>query len=283
MSKPSITEYHRPTTIEEAWQRVSPGDPAVRVLSGGADLTIHAPSHITTLVDVSRVLDDSIEVADDGTIRIGAMTTLTDVMEHPEVSRYAAGVVPEMMVHVGNPLLRNFSTLGGHVARGKLSDAIPVLLALDAEVSIYQGGETRLSLADYYEGRHHSDPHILTNLWLDRPADRSAAAFLRFARTAFDFPLLNACARVDLDGDEVAEVRIVCGATPRRSHRANEAESAIREDGLTHAGIDHAARLAREEVPTGSGWVASAEYRSQLVEVLTKRCLTKAAERLEVA
>lgn len=282
MSKPNITAYHRPSSLEEAWSFVEPGDPSVRLLSGGADLTIHAPPEVTTLVDVGRILDGAITELSDGTVRIGGMATLTAVMDHPTLAAYAGGVIPEMMVHVGNPLLRNFSTLGGHMARGKLSDIVPVLLALDAGITVFRGETATIPLAEYYDDEHNAGPHIVTELHVPPEPGRSAAAFTRFARTAFDFAILNACCRVDLGGEGVDDVRIYCGATPMRAQRAPVAERIITDSGLTEDAIAAAAAAARAEIVTGSGWVASAEYRSHLVEVLTRRCLTTAAERLEV-
>lgn len=282
MSKPNITAYHRPSSLEEAWGHVADGDPAVRLLSGGADLTIHAPPEVTTLVDVGRILDRVITELDDGSVRIGAMATLTSVMEHPVLAARSGGVIPEMMVHVGNPLLRNFSTLGGHMARGKLSDIVPVLLALDTDITLFRGESSTVPLAEYYADGQHDLPHIVTELIVPAQRGRSAASFKRFARTAFDFAILNACARVDLGGDGIADVRIYCGATPMRAQRAPAAEQVIAERGLTEEAIAAAAEAARGEIVTGSGWVASAEYRTHLVEVLTRRCLTTVAERLEV-
>ncbi len=280
MSRPSIAEYHRPSTVEEAWSHVSDGSPSVRILSGGTDLTISAPPDVDTLVDVARCLDHSIEARRDGSIRIGAMTTFTDMLLNDALGSYAAGVMPEMLSDLGNPLLRNISTIGGHLARGKLSDVVPVLVALDAEVVVYQGDEKQMTIQRYYDESVHRSPHLLTEVVLPVAVKRSAAAFLRFARTAFDFPMLNVCCRIDFDGHMVGAARIVCGATPLRSQRASGAESWIREHGLEARAIEAAARRAREEIHTRDGWVASAEYRSHLVEVLTSRCLTEVARRL---
>ena len=281
MSHPDIREYHRPSTLEEAWEHVSTGDRSVRVLSGGTDLAISAPSEVHTLVDVSRVLDDGIEIDGNGSIRIGAMATFTQMLFSDPLSAHAAGVVPEMLSDLGNPLLRNISTIGGHLARGKLSDVVPVMIALDAEVRLYRGGSQVVPLQRYYDDSMHSSPHLLTDLMLPALAERSAAAFLRFARTSFDFPILNVCCRIDLGGRLVSEARIVCGATPIRSQRATGAESWIREHGLEPRAIATAARRAKDEIRTKDGWVASAEYRSHLVEVLTERCLSEVAQRLE--
>lgn len=281
MSRPNIKEYHRPSTLEEAWAHVSSGDRSMRILSGGTDLTISAPPEVETLIDVSRVLDDAIERELDGSIRIGAMATFTQLLLSEPLADHATGVVPEMLWDLGNPLLRNISTIGGHLARGKLSDVVPVMVALDASVRLYRGDSQVVPLQRYYDDSMHSSPHLLTDLILPAVSARSAAAFLRFARTSFDFPMLNICCRIDLGGRLVSEARIVCGATPLRSQRATGAESWIREHGLEPRAIATAARRAKDEIRTRDGWVASAEYRSHLVEVLTERCLLEVARRLE--
>lgn len=281
MSRPNIREYHRPSGLEEAWDYVSAGDPSVRILSGGTDLTISAPKEVHSLVDVSRVLDDAIDIEDDGSIRIGAMATFTQLLLNRALGEFATGVVPEMLSDLGNPLLRNISTIGGHLARGKLSDVVPVMIALDAEVRLYRGESQVVPLQRYYDDSMHSSPHLLTDVLLPVGSEKSAAAFLRFARSSFDFPILNVCCRIDLGGRLISEARIVCGATPLRSQRAIGAESWIREHGLERRAIATAARRAKDEIRTKDGWVATAEYRSHLVEVLTERCLSEVSRRLE--
>jgi CO/xanthine dehydrogenase FAD-binding subunit len=281
VSRPGITEYLRPASLEEAWRYIADGAPTVRLLSGGSDLTIGAPPEVTALVDLGRALDSTVSANDDGSIQIGAGATLTTILEHRSLVDHAGGVIPEMMVQVGSPLLRNSATIGGHLARGRLSDVVPVLIALDAEVRIYRDGVlTPLSLSRYLSEGHNTRPHILSEVILPALPASSAAAFHRHARTAFDFPILNACCRVDLGPEGVDQVRIVCGATPHLARRAARAEASVKSDGLTPSAIETASRLASEEVPTGTGWVASAEYRSHLVEVLVARCLTTVAERL---
>lgn len=281
MSQSGITEYLRPGGLDEAWERVADGDGAVRVLSGGTDLTISAPTGVTTLVDLADCLDHSIEGRGDGSIRVGAMTTLTAMLESPDLAGHASGVTAEMLADVGNPLLRNLSTIGGHLSRGKLSDVVPVLIALDAEIGIYHGETETLPLWRYYADQIHLSAHLVTEVVLPPLPDRTAAAFLRFARTSFDFPMLNVCCRASRAGPMVTDMRIVCGATPMLAQRASGAESWIIEHGIDAHAIETAARHAREEIITRTGWVASAEYRSQLVEVLTERCLTEVARRLE--
>lgn len=276
MSRSQIESYLRPHGPNEAWEVLGRGDASVRVVSGGTDLTIACPPEVTTLVDVSEALPAGIELTDDG-LTIGAMATLTAMIEDPHVAGWATGVIAEMLADVGSPLLRNICTIGGHLARGKLSDVIPVLLALDAEVTIFDGEEERITLARYYADDRHTRPHLLMRVHLPRLGRPTAAAFQRFARTAYDFPMANCAVR--LTGTEA--VRIVVGATPQRGQRAVAAEEIVGASGLDPATFERAAEAAAGEIPVGSSWVVSGEYRTQLVRVLVRRTLEAAAARLE--
>jgi CO/xanthine dehydrogenase FAD-binding subunit len=55
-------------------------------------------------------------VDDDGGLRLGAMTTFTELLEHPG-SPPRHGVLAEMLGQLGSVLHRNSATIGGHVAR----------------------------------------------------------------------------------------------------------------------------------------------------------------------
>ena len=88
---------------------------------------------------------------------IGATATLTDMLEHPGLAAHLDGVVAKMLGGVGSPLLRNAATIGGHLARGRYSDVVPVLLALDATITVFDGSEQIMPLAAYYaEGRRRA-------------------------------------------------------------------------------------------------------------------------------
>ena len=100
MTRTQIEAFLRPPGLEEAWGLLRSGDPSVRPVSGGTDLTIACPPEVRTLVDLTRAVPHSIE-ATEGEIVIGAMATLTAVAEHPAVARHATGVIPELsLIHI---------------------------------------------------------------------------------------------------------------------------------------------------------------------------------------
>jgi CO/xanthine dehydrogenase FAD-binding subunit len=250
----------------------------VRLLGGGTDLVVGCPPEVTTLVDLGHAGLDAITVDGDGTLRLGAMATFTELLEHPGVRAYATGVLAQMLGQVGSVLHRNSATLGGHLARGRMSDVIPVLVALDATVVTYAGEERTLPLPEYLATT--AGPHIVTAVRLPPLPGRTAAAFLRFSRTSFDHAILNGCCRVTLDGDVVSGARIVVGETAVLGRRITSAEEVLVGDPLEERTIEAAARATEDTVETRGDWVASAEYRRHLAGVTVRRCLLEVAQRL---
>jgi CO/xanthine dehydrogenase FAD-binding subunit len=272
-----IRAFHRPDRITQVWHLLQEG-PQVRLVGGGTDLTIHCPAEVRVLVDLSHLGIEGIDVDSDGTIRIGAMATLTGMLEHPELRRMASGVIPEMLVQVGSPLLRNAATIGGHLARGYLSDVVPVLLALDAEIEVFDGQTRRLPLDSYYHDSVHDTLHVVTAVFLPPPAEE-VAAFLRFSRSGFDHALANTACRVRAVDGIVEEARLAVGAGPGVARLLAEAGGRLVGSTLDDEAIADAARLAGD-IPTHSSWTASAEYRSHLAVTLVDRCLRLARDRL---
>ncbi|MFO7548557.1 MAG: FAD binding domain-containing protein [Acidimicrobiia bacterium] len=276
-----IRSFERPDTLGEAWGLVQRGGGRVRLLGGGTDLTIHCPPEVDTLVDLSRCGLADIDLSADGRIRVGAMATLTDLLEHPAVVAHASGVMSEMLVDVGSPLLRNAATVGGHLARGFLSDVVPVLLALDATVSYHDGADHEVELAAYYgDGLNHR-PHILTRLDLPPRPEPAAAAFLRFSRTGFDHALANTACRVDLADGHVADVRVAVGVAPGVARRVAPAEVALVGGILGPEEVAAAADLVAGDLEQMGDGGPSGPYRRHLAGVLVGRCLSTVRDRLE--
>ncbi len=272
-----IRAFHRPDRIQQVWHLLQEG-PQVRLVGGGTDLTIHCPPEVRVLVDLSHLGIGGITVEADGSIRIGATATLSEMLEHPELRRCASGVVPEMLVHVGSPLLRNAATIGGHLARGYLSDVVPVLLALDAEIEVFDGGTRRLPLDVYYRDGVHDTLHIVTAVVVPPRAD-DLAAFLRFSRSGFDHALVNTACRVHMSDGVVTDARVAVGAGPGVARLLPAAFGYLVGSTLDDSAIDAAAAEART-LETHSSWIASAEYRSHLAVTLVGRCLRVIRERI---
>ena len=276
-----ISAYHRPQSLDAAWRLIRDGGNSTRLLGGGTDLVVNCPEDVHELVDLAstglRYIKAGEDWAQPGEVRIGAMATFTDLLEHPATTEHAGGVLREMLSHVGSVLHRNGATVGGHLARGRLSDVVPVLVALDATVVIFDGEHHELSLDEYLTRERAS--HVVTEARLPALPAGSLAAFTRFSRAAFDHALLNACCRCDRDQGQVSTARVVVGESGVLGRRVAAAEDALVGRPLTTEAIGAAAAVARESLDTRGDWVATAGYRRHLAGVAVERCLRSIADR----
>ena len=276
MSLSGITAYLRPATLEEAFSLL--GERAIAV-AGGTDVIRHPHAGVTTLVDLGALPLRYIR-ADRG-FAVGANATLTDMLEHPGLAVHLGGVLAGMLRGVGSPLLRNAATIGGHLARGRYSDIVPVLIALDATVTLFDGTERTLPLADYYRGGLHRGPALITEVGIPPASADTAAAFLKFTRTIFDFALLNCAVRVRLGpSGTVTESRVVVGETPGLGGLVAPAADYLLEGPLDDEHIATAAAIAAQVIPAQDDQRASAEYRRALCRVGVRRCLDDVRRRL---
>jgi aerobic carbon-monoxide dehydrogenase medium subunit len=282
----TIRTYHRPPDVDAAWALLSAGGDAVRLLAGGSDLVVRCPPQVRELVDLADAGLGGVTTSADGQLRLGAMATFTELLEVPEVVAYGTGVVGDVVGQLGSVLHRNSATIGGHVARARMSDLIPVLVAVDATVALHDGAaedrpEPVVPLAELLAGLPR--PHLITAVLLPVLPPRSAAAFERFSRTSFDHALLNACCRVDLDdAGRVAGSRIVVGEPAILGRRLPAAEAALPAGApLTSEAIAEVVRATRGTVECRDDGFASAEYRRHLAGLAVGRCLTRVATELQ--
>lgn len=274
-----IESYERPTSLDEAWELVQ--RPGSRIVAGGTDLVVQRPAGVTAVVDLAGLDLAKIDVTDDGSMRIGAMTTFTQMLEHPGVVRAWTGVLGEMLVDVGSVLHRNSATLGGHIVRARLSDVIPVLLALDAEVQLFDGESRASPLAEYLAADHRDSPHVVTAAALPAEPPTAAAAFVRFSRAGFDVAQLNCACRVDLRDGTVGTARIAIGELGVLARRVGPAEQALLERPLDDVGIAAAVAAVQGMLVDVPAYGMGADYRTHLAGIAVQRCLERVVERLE--
>jgi xanthine dehydrogenase YagS FAD-binding subunit len=110
--------YKRAPTIQEAVEAVS--RPDARILAGGTDLLGCLRDNVftaETVVSISAIRDlKGISSRPGGGLRIGALTTLTDIAENRQV-RESYQALAEAAASVGSPQLRNQGTIGGNLCQ----------------------------------------------------------------------------------------------------------------------------------------------------------------------
>jgi CO/xanthine dehydrogenase FAD-binding subunit len=269
--------YHRPATVQEAC-RILAAEPRAAVLAGGTDLMVHLTQswrgkRPPAVVNVKRIPNlDAVQVTDRA-LRLGALATLSVLMEHP-VIQAEYPVLPFAARYMGSPAIRNLATVGGNLCNGSpAADLPPVLLALDAEVGIAgPGGERRSLLAEFFRGPGQTvlRPGELL-VWIEVPRRRPPRP-VRYerldVRRAMDIAIAGAAVSAGR-----GEARVALCAVAPTPLRVAEAEAVLVEQGLTDGAIERAAALAVAAARPITDVRATAEYRRQMVGVLVRRGL----------
>lgn len=188
-------EYAHPASLAEATDQLA-ADEDARALAGGQSLLplmalrLARPS---TLVDIGGVVPRGVEHVGPGrgALRIGALTTQTELLSDPLIGRFAP-LVAAAAAHVGHPAIRNRGTLGGSLAHGDPAAELPAaLVALGGSVDVTgPGGDRSLSCAELIDGYFVNTlvpGELITSVVVPMSGDGAGAAWCEWALRSGDF------------------------------------------------------------------------------------------------
>lgn len=284
---PASFSYHSPASISEAAALLARYGDDAKVLSGGQSLIplmklrLASPQH---LVDINRVPGLAYIKEDGGVLRIGALTRESDLDESDLIrTRYA--ILHDTSRVIADPLVRNLATVCGNLAHADPANDHPAtMLALGAEVvAVGQRGERRIPVKAFFSGPFATAldaGEILTEIRIPVPPPRSGGAYLKLERKVGDFATAGVAVQVTLAANGTCERVGIgltnVGPTPIKAGRAEAFLQGKRPD---EGAITQAAKLAAEECQPTSDFRGPAEYKRDLVRVLTARALRKALTR----
>jgi CO/xanthine dehydrogenase FAD-binding subunit len=234
--KPVPFEYRAPGSIDEALALLGLD---ITVLAGGQslipllNLRLARPEMV---VDINGIAELDYIRADDGPLRIGAMTRQV-TLERSELVRRRWPLLYEAVRLVGHAQIRSRGTVGGSVAHADPAGELPVALtALGARFHLHSPGGPRvlgaaeLFLGPLYTAREPDE--LLVEIEVPEQAEGAGSGFVEYARTHGDFATAGAAAVVAPGGHagiallgagpiparaEAAELALADGAEPREA------------------------------------------------------------------
>jgi CO/xanthine dehydrogenase FAD-binding subunit len=281
-------EFLRADSARHAVELLAAHGPAVKAVAGGTDLMADFKSDthgIAAVVDISRADDlKGIALTDQG-LRIGALATHSEIMASPLIRDLFPALVDAAHT-IGAVQTRNLGTLGGNLVTCVPSmDSGPALLALDAVVTIAgSDGTHQMPLAELFVGPRKTAlrfDELLVDIVIPKHNLGKPAAFLKFGlRKGQALALVNVAAafHVDEATNSFRDPAIALGAVAPTVIRSPTAEDYLAGRTISEDAMAEAGRLAVEDAKPISDFRASAEYRRELVAVLTRRALAKALE-----
>ncbi|QRM43905.1 xanthine dehydrogenase family protein subunit M [Rhizobium sp. BG4] len=256
--------YHRASSVDEAVKLIS-GKPEGKFVSGGMTLIatmkqrLAAPSDLVDL----RHIDAMKGIKVDGRkVTIGGATT------HAEVAASSAirGVCPalcELAGLIGDPHVRHMGTIGGSIANNDPAADYPAaMLALGATIIT---SKRQLAADQFFTGLFETalaDGEIVTGVSFDAP---DKAGYAKFRNPASRYAMTSV-----LVAKSGGTVRVgIAGAGSNGAFRHGGLEAAL----AANWSPDAAMGVQVDASGLLSDLHASAEYRANLIKVMTKRAV----------
>jgi aerobic carbon-monoxide dehydrogenase medium subunit len=276
---PAEFDYAAPETLDEAIRTLAEGGEDAKLLAGGHSLVPLMKLRLATpslLVDLRKVPGLHGVSRENGTWRIGALTTHTDLERTADLGivAHAAGTIADRQV-------RNRGTIGGSLAHGDPASDLPaVLLVTEGSVTLQgSGGQRTVSAADMFKDYLETavgSGEVLTEVRI--PAyDGWGFGYEKFNRRSEDWAMVAVCALIKQTGDICEDVRVGLTNMGHVPLRARAVEEALRGQPLNAGTIASAAEHAAEGTDPPADLNASAEYKRHLSRVLCRRALAAAA------
>lgn len=273
-------DYYRPDTLTEAVEALASTEGA-RPLAGGQSLISILKLRATTvdlLVDISRLEAlRSIEVAKDGSVRIGAGVTYDEMAMSPDL-HHAYPKLSEVAAHTVDAQVRNRGTFGGNLCHNDpINNFPPLAVVLDATMhATGPDGDRDIAAADFFTGYFTnalSPGEILTSVTLPALDGRH----IGYQDIEIGEAAARAVAVIATSNGNIESARLALGCLPIPVRRP-AVEAALAGIAATAEAVAEATAAAGEGIEPISDADASADYRQAMAPVVAKRAVMEAIE-----
>lgn len=273
-------DYYKPRSLDEVWE-LKRKIPNSRFIAGGTDLMVQIkngelkPSALISLRSIPEFA--TIEVNE--STRIGALTTISNVITHPRL-RHTYPLLVEAARKLGSVQIRNVATIGGNLCNcSPCADMALPLLVLDAKVRLKNPQKNRdIPLNEFFMGPGESclaSDEILADIFLEPPKEKTKGMFLKKGRLKMDLAIASVAILLEMEGDRCRKARIAAGSVAPVPLRLTKVETLLESEPLSQELVEEAQRLTVESVSPITDIRGTEEYRRQIIGVYVKRGLKK--------
>ncbi|MBI4458712.1 MAG: xanthine dehydrogenase family protein subunit M [Acidobacteria bacterium] len=281
-------ELHEAKTLQQASEWMARYAPDARLLAGGTDLLVDlkigrvSVGHVVSLNRIAALRD--VKGTEQG-VRIGALVTPNQLASSPVIREQFPAIL-DATRDLAAPQIRNMATVGGNIASAVPSgDLPPILIVMNASVILWSpSGEREVPLDRFFVGPRQTlrrDEEILTEIHVPYPPHGFGAAYARFSlREANACAVATVAASLLLGENQIVrEARICVGAVAPTPVLLQRERLLLPGKKVEEKTLQQAAEEAMEASHPISDIRGSAEYRRELVGILTRRAILNARQR----
>lgn len=275
-------DYFEPKTISEALTLLGKYGDQAKVIAGGTDVMVdikyrEEPGY---LVNIKRIPGLASIQENGAGLRIGSLATIREIETCPLV-RERLPLLWEAAHQFASLQIRNTATIGGNICRASPSgETLAPLLVLEAKAKLaFSDGEKSEAISSFFHGPGKTSlgsTGLLKEIEIPYPEKNSRSVYLKHAvRGPMDIAMVSVAVLVtpDATNTHLQGVRIGLGAVAPTPIRATKTEALLCGKTLNATLVQEAGQMAASESRPISDQRSSAEYRSWIVEALTRRGL----------
>jgi CO/xanthine dehydrogenase FAD-binding subunit len=222
-----------------------------------------------------------IEVSAD-TVRLGALTTYTDVLRHP-VLRAEFPLLGRAAAETGGVATQNRGTIGGNIANGSpAADTPPALLVYDAELELVSArGSRRVPYDRFHKGYKVIDlapDEIIKAVHVPRGLAGWTQSYRKVGtRRAQAISKVCFAASAEVRHGVIQDARIAVGSVAPIVLRCTAAENLLRGQRAEPAVINGAREALARDIAPIDDIRSTAAYRLRVAQNLLTEFVTRAA------
>jgi len=275
-----------PETVDEALDILDRLQDKVTVISGGTDVLVAMKFKFETenAMSVAKLPGmDGLSFDPDKGLRVGARTTIAQLLNFPEVKKYYPAIW-EAAVTFATPQIRNTATLVGNLLRGSpAGDGSCAVYALGGSmVFASKSGEREVDIDDLWVGyatTARKPNELAVELRIPAPSAGNINAFKRLTRVNEDLAKLNVAVSMTMNGDVCEDARVVMGCVAATLVRLKQAEALLKGAEINDESLAKMMSAVEAEITPIDDQRSTAEYRKMVSGVIVKRTIEQARQR----
>ena len=285
--------YIAAKTIPEAVAHLEKKGDSARLLAGGTDLIVQvreARRNVDWMIDIKAIPEVNVLDYNATGLTLGAAVECYKIYADDAVCAAYPALIDATKI-IGGTAIQGRAAIGGNLCNASpAADGIPPLIVLNASCVIASSNGVReLPVEDFCTAPGQTalaKGEMLISLKIPAPANNSSSYYLRFIpRNEMDIAVVGAGASVTLDAakETIISARIALAAVAPTPLFAEEASALLAGQAVTDEVINAAAAAAQAIARPISDMRGTAEQRTHLVGVLTRRALNGAIQRARAA
>ncbi len=274
-------DFLAPKTLDAALRAIEGKGRSYKLIAGGTNVVPDVRDRNIAprlVVDLSGIKTLRCIKEGKGTVRIGALVTITDLL-NSQLIKKRAPVLWEAAYKFAGPLVRNRATVAGNLADASpAADVAVPLLALKARVKLRSlQGQRTVPLDKFFTGYRKTvtkPGEVLTEVEFPIPPRGSKQGYYKIGRrNAMAISVASAAVVLNMNRKTCADAGIALGAVAPTPLRVERAEALLRGEPVDRELAQKCGEVAAKSASPISDIRASAEYRRLMCEVLVRRLI----------